>query len=549
MMNDSLASRETSGPFLASRPSSMMAGHRMRWAWVLTAFASGLILTIGLLASYHAEVRNDQYQLIQLGKSLYQGDRLYIDCWENKPPGVAWLNWLGLVLAGGHPLGAWLLLWPAAALSLLGFALSARRLFDDAAAQIAVVTGSLVYGLRIYDTPSINPDFYASVFELAAISIWCLGACPTGSIGISQGRARAAMCAVCAGLLWLAATATKQVGFLGLFAMTVVLSPVILRSSSEASKARWGILWSWIGFLAGALVVCLVLAWQGVLGPAWEAIFLFNRSLLSPAPLLAELFGDSRRLMPDLEPLCLPLWLGTLGVIASVAARRSNNQSFLLTKTLFVWWVLSVVFVLLGPSRSMRYWLATYPPMLWLATAGISCLIALWRCVQGRHRLALMIVLTTITYSLGRPMYDAGLVGLANSVASYESHPNERDRLRSIGLAVQDLVLPGERIYVWAYHAGIYVFADRLPASRFVYPRSEQQGEEIVDALESGRARLILVPRQGSLDFERRLNAATIGRFRALLTQCEHMGYIEDYLLCRFHTPSPTEGSPPVAQE
>lgn len=33
---------------------------------------------------------------------------MYIDAWENKPPGIAWINALGFILSGGSPFVTWL---------------------------------------------------------------------------------------------------------------------------------------------------------------------------------------------------------------------------------------------------------------------------------------------------------------------------------------------------------------------------------------------------------------------------------------------------------
>ena len=67
------------------------------------------LLSLGVWASYYAIVRTDQYQLIHLGQVIWDGGRMYVDCWENKSPGIAWLNALGLFCAGGSELGAWIL--------------------------------------------------------------------------------------------------------------------------------------------------------------------------------------------------------------------------------------------------------------------------------------------------------------------------------------------------------------------------------------------------------------------------------------------------------
>ena len=73
--------------------------------WLLAA----AFVAAGAWASYWAENRNDQYQLIWLGWCLHNGGTFYLDCWENKPPGIAWISALGIWLWPNGQFGAWLL--------------------------------------------------------------------------------------------------------------------------------------------------------------------------------------------------------------------------------------------------------------------------------------------------------------------------------------------------------------------------------------------------------------------------------------------------------
>ena len=76
--------------------------------FLVSAFGAALVY-LGTWCTYWADVRSDQYQLINLGQCVYDGGRLYIDCWENKPPGIAWLSTGGIALGGGEQIGAWVL--------------------------------------------------------------------------------------------------------------------------------------------------------------------------------------------------------------------------------------------------------------------------------------------------------------------------------------------------------------------------------------------------------------------------------------------------------
>jgi hypothetical protein len=68
---------------------------------------------------------------------------------------------------------------------------------------------------------------------------------------------------------------------------------------------------------------------------------------------------------------------------------------------------------------------------------------------------------------------------------------------------LQETVPAGEPVYVWAYDAGVYVYARRPSACRFTYPRSVEQMEEILASLTGDEAYAILVPEGGSPEFER----------------------------------------------
>src|SRR3990172_7030054 len=141
------------------------------WDAVAAALVVGF-LTVGTWSSYWAEQRNDQYQLITLGQCVYSGGQLYVDYWENKPPGIAWINALGLVLSLGGQLGVWVLPAAIALLCIIPLWYAVGRLLSPTAGRWTAVLASLLATLRLYDAPSINPDFYSAMFELAACSLW-----------------------------------------------------------------------------------------------------------------------------------------------------------------------------------------------------------------------------------------------------------------------------------------------------------------------------------------------------------------------------------------
>lgn len=99
---------------------------------------------------------------------------MYLDAWENKPPGVAWLSALGLALSAGAQIGAWLMPAVVLSASLAIFFYSVSRLFGPITACTGTLVAATITTLRLYDTPSVNPDCYSAAFDLAACSLWLL---------------------------------------------------------------------------------------------------------------------------------------------------------------------------------------------------------------------------------------------------------------------------------------------------------------------------------------------------------------------------------------
>ncbi len=496
---------------------------------LLTAAGTLFLIALGTWSAYWADMRNDQYQLLQVGQCVYSGGTLYVDCWENKPPGIAWINALGVALGGGGEFVAWLLPGLSCLLSVAVLGLAVGQALSRTAACATVIVASVVFTLRMYDTVSINPDFYSAALELSACSLWVLAF--NGS-----RKWRRLLLGLLAGLLWAGAVTVKQTGLVGLLAITTVT--IVLCAVTKLGARRWlaTTACAWAGFALGLVAVAGVLAKAQTLGIAVDAVFRFNTGLLG-AESVVGLLDAWPRMRPWVQPLALPLWLGLIGVIATIRSDKSDRLSSSFVVAMLIWWVLQAVLALLGPSRSMRYWQATFPAMLWLGGIGIFHIEAIFRQVGKRHRLALSVICVTVVVLLGRPLFDDYTFGLARSLSAYSQDPTERHRLSAIGEEIQTLVPKGERIYVWAYDAGIYVHARRLGASRFNHPRSAAQMREILNALESGKARALIIPEVRSYHFDRWCDDGCRRKFDEILNQFEENAPVDGYRIWTYVGP------------
>jgi len=492
-------------PNLRNQPSYT----RHPWLDILGAALVLCFFIGGAWASYWANQRNDQYQLLGLGECVHGGGALYVDCWENKPPGVAWINALGLVAGGGNPLGAWAFPAVFGILCVVALWVAVSELLGPTPGRRAAVFAAALFSTRAYDAASINPDFYAGVLELAAAACWL-----TAIAGPPRWRSLGT--AVLAGLAWSIATTVKQTGCAGLVAVSVVLLALLLLRAGDVR--RWVVVTSaaWFGFAVGCAAVIFVLNKQGVLGEAKAAALDFNRALLDPAALWGALRGLPNH-EPYFVPLYLPLCLSSFGVLVTFLVGRAGPVSKAAVAALTLWVLAATWTALAGPSAAMRYWQALFPPLLVLSAVGLFHLGEMFRRFERSYQIAFVILSLAAMVPLGRPLFRTYRLGLAESYVAYGDTENDRTRYEALGSQLRELVPAGERIYVWDYDAGVYIHAQRRPASRFTYPRSETQMTEILDGLGRNKPYAVLLPHAESKSFARFCKEDCLSRRQALL--------------------------------
>jgi hypothetical protein len=496
----------------ASRPriSPVRIAGALCWVWVVG------LLSVGVWASYWAALRDDHYQLIHLGQCILNGGTLYVDCWENKPPGIAWLNALALAVAGGNPIGAWIAPALVAWAALAWVAGAVRRVFGRLAALGTLLVAGVLMSLRVHDAPSINPDFYCAALGLAAVASFVV------ALNTRIGR-RHGVWGLAAGLLWAGAACFKQTGPIGLAAMTAV--GLIVGLTDPANRRAWfrAVGWGWLGLALGIAAVVLALYLRGALTEAYQAVFVFSLRYAQPGDWLEGL-ADWRRAVAGHQPIQFAVWLAALGLVASLSSRGLRSLPRPLAVALAIWWLAEVVLALMGPSRSMRYWQAVSPPLLMLGAGAWRYLQMSVRRVGAGNRAGLVLVVVTAVALLGAPTWRHYTYGLADSYIQFSADVRQRDQLRELSRSLQELVPKGDAIFVLNYDPGVYVYSKRSCACRFTYPRSSRQTAELLRCLESGRAAAILQPRGPSMLFDAYFDRPAGERLKALLESYRRVG-------------------------
>jgi len=274
----------------------------------------------------------------------------------------------------------------------------------------------------------------------------------------------------------------------------MTVAGVVLYLAHRSNRRAWmvSLLWSWFGLALGLAGVVAVLYLRGNLSAAYQAVVLFNFQFVGAGDWVQAL-GDWRRAVDALQPVQFATWLALLGLVAVWFGRRMGRFPRVLATSLLVWWLAEVLLALMGPSRSMRYWQAVWPPALMLAACGFRYLQMSYRRIGRGQRVGFVFVVVTALAVLLAPTWQHYKWALASSYTEYTNEVRERDHLRELGRRLQEVTPPGAPIYVHDYSTGVYLYADRPCVSRFTYPRSHEQMAETLVALEAGRAAAILI--------------------------------------------------------
>lgn len=157
----------------------------------------------------------------------------------------------------------------------------------------------------------------------------------------------------------------------------------------------------------------------------------------------------------------LPLW------VAALAATREGLRDARqrpATLAALLWLAGSLGAACLGGRFYGHYFIPILPPLAWLAAGPLARVLS--DPASGRRRLLRTMTVTGLIL----PVAAFTIAGWVRIVRG------ELDGLRpevaAVAREVQRRTEPGDRIFVWGYWPQLYYYANRPPATRFVYPQT-----------------------------------------------------------------------------
>jgi len=468
-----MAASSSSPPPAAAQPA--LAGPSQTPLWlhltVMLLAAGPLVLASQLAAHWRVDVVDDQ-MFGYFGWRIAQGATVYVDVWDNKPPGIYWINALGFLLGGGSYLGVIALCAVAIVGSLAAFFVICASVYFRGAAAIATILAAFFVTHGYFQAGANRTETFLILLELTAVALYFRGFVRDRSwIWFLAG-----LCCGCAFMF-------KQVGLAAWGAMGLhTIALVAMRELPWSTGLRRCLLLVW-GAAAAVGAAVATLAWQGALDDAVYAVYTFNQAYFEAGnSSFSNTFVNRHFLTLHMFPiLLLPVLMAIAAVIHAVLwwlrpqlrpaeverpirAFRPAVPHYMM---LFVVWYGAALYgAVLSPHFFRHYLVPTLPPLLLMGGYLINVLkteASLLRRMQQR-------IAVTAAFVLMGYLAWAGQVRqleVLSTVWVYRFEQNKNADWEDVGAHLARLTRPDDLVQCFDYLPGVYLHARRLNASRY----------------------------------------------------------------------------------
>lgn len=392
-----------------------------------------------------------------VARTLLEGGVMYRDAVDQRTPLTYYLVAAIFAVAGENNLWA-VRAFVAGLIAVTAFLvlLLGRRWHGPAAGWWAAAVYIAFSTTLFYagDANAANTEWFAGCFTLwGAWYFWRHGPVP----GFRPGLGVGAVCSL--------AFLSKQPALLDLGAPLGLLVFLGLTRRTDWTAARRAMLGICLGYTA---VVATVMGYFGLRG-AWADFYFYawtyNLVYYGPEVSLAERFAAAAAL-PGIVAATYPLLLvaiaGALaaGLLRFVQLRPSSAEQADRPAHLFLglWLLLAVAGAASAGRVYGHYYIQALAPLSLVAGLGLGAL-------------------TRAAFAAGRGWKLTGGGALVAVAATLVWHPlshgrkaeHHSDPALPIAAAIRAHTTPDERVFVWGWNPDIYLYADRKPASRFLY--------------------------------------------------------------------------------
>ncbi len=450
-----------------SRVGSSLTQHLV---W-MAIFVIPLITLSQVIAYYRVDVVDDQ-MFGYFGWRIAHGGVVYLDVWDNKPPGVYWINALAMLLSGGSYFGVIALCALAMLVAHTAFFITAASVYSRGSAALTTILLGFFLMHAYYTGGTNRTETYLVACELSAAALYMRG--------FARDRW---WCWYLAGLCCGLAFLFKQVGLAawGSMGLHLIVLAIVRQLPLSRTIARGALL---VGGLATTLALaCGYLASQGALDEALFATFGFNRAYFTGgATQFPYNLVNYYLLRHHVHPiLLLPLLMALTAVIhsflwwlrprhrpAEIAAPLEAMSGhcpwymFLFT----VWTLVAAWGALIGPSGFRHYLVAMIPPLMLMAGYLVNVLRTEMRLLDRLQQRAWV---AAAFVAMGFFAYQSVVLQFeeVSKVIVTRIDQHERADWEVVGEHIAAVTDPEDRIQCAGYMPGAYLVAKRKNATRF----------------------------------------------------------------------------------
>ncbi len=450
------------------------AGRRRRspaHTWPLAALILLVTIVINQSAVHWRSNLVDSHLFGYYGWCVSHGAVPYLDIWDNKPPGIWWLNAAAMTLLGPYLKAEIALTALALLVTLLALTATATRIYGRALLLPALLASAILLTDVRFECGSNRTETMVVAAEALAI----LGY-------VSWLRRRRFRWLLLAGLAAGAAPLCKQSGAAAGLACGLHLLWLQVSAWRQSAPKPAGQINKWsLPVLVGAALIVpaattIALAAQGALGAALFAVGRFNRAYFAVDD--ASWIHVGRALdiyRPVLDNILPALAIAALGLLWSIGRllfiRRSSSPPHRGVGVILLWFLLAAYLACVAPGRRGHHFMPALAPLALLTLLPLRNALhrARWHLTLI-NRPAVGLMLVTWVYLLAAQFADS-LPELRQCwlrkptwyALNYRTTTDYQRQADTIRLLTE----PDERIYVWGWNPGVYRHARRLPTTRY----------------------------------------------------------------------------------
>jgi 4-amino-4-deoxy-L-arabinose transferase-like glycosyltransferase len=448
-------------------------------AWLVIGLAVAAVAALLLrIVSIAEPLGIDQSLWASAVRGISRGQRLYVDVWEQRPPGIYWIYLAGFRVFGWTASAvAWLDILAAAATTILLYIIGSRLGTPTTGVVAAWLYATLTMPAGLYRHHGFLERSVCETFIVV-----CVGLAAWLAVRFRERQTLAAAAGI--GLFAGAAVVLKPNA--GLYLPALMLWMVLYSRGTPV----WPMDRSWwrsfvVVVLAAGIIPGLALLWLwrvDALGEAAIAVIDYNRFYVSEGFTiggLALVFSKAVWLRMKTDPLWLAGGMATLVALWELARKRRLSP----LAGLAVLWGAAVALVILvnGIRMYNSYFVQAFAPLAlfaaWLFTeaarrahkpaAVVAAVLMLALVVQRQYPVR---VLTAAAADMD---VLRGRIDWNTYLEMFGGYANNRGHSSRANAELAEYVRqhsdPGDRIYLFGISgAGVYFTADRLTAHRFL---------------------------------------------------------------------------------